>query len=56
MEKRAIGRPDMFVWIPVIALLEAAGVCLVILQSTAVALVLIVVAVLLVGLDAWINR
>ncbi|NNH68694.1 hypothetical protein HLB23_02160 [Nocardia uniformis] len=56
MEKRALGTPDLFVWLPVLGLLEGAFVCTTILQSTPVALGLIGVAVLLVLADSWLNR
>lgn len=56
MEKRAFGVPDLFVWLPVLGLLEAAVICMTILQSTPVAVGLIAVAVLLVVADSWINR
>ncbi|WP_280356860.1 hypothetical protein [Nocardia otitidiscaviarum] len=56
MQGRAFGTPDFFVWAPVLGLLEAAAICVVILQSTAVALALIAAAVALVVFESWANR
>ncbi|MGV9414649.1 hypothetical protein ACWDOP_32505 [Nocardia sp. NPDC003693] len=55
-KKRALGSPDAFVWAPVLALFLAAGICMTIGQSMTLTVILVVVAVVLVLADMWINR
>lgn len=55
-KKRALGAPDYFVWAPVLSLFLAAGICMTIGQSMTIAVVLVLIAVVMVVLDMWINR
>lgn len=43
-------------WAPVLALFLAAGICMTIGQSMTLTVILVVVAVVLVLADMWINR
>ncbi|MEV6768718.1 hypothetical protein AB0N05_08780 [Nocardia sp. NPDC051030] len=53
---RTFGTPDLFVWAPVLALIQATVITLIIFGSIGLPLGLMAVAVVLVGLDSWINR
>ncbi|UGT43481.1 hypothetical protein LTV02_08895 [Nocardia yamanashiensis] len=55
-KKRALGAPDVFVWLPVMGLFMAAGICATIGQSILLAAGLVAAAVVLVVADMWINR
>ncbi|GAB4585867.1 hypothetical protein [Nocardia sp. IFM 10818] len=54
--KRMLGRPDVFVWLPVAALLEAAWIFMLVAGSLPVTLGLVAAAVVLVLVDCWFNR
>ncbi|WP_405494396.1 hypothetical protein [Nocardia sp. NBC_00511] len=54
--RRTFGPPDYFVWAPVLALFMAAGIVGTIGQSVTIAAIFVVVAVVMVVLDMFINR
>ncbi|MEV6769450.1 hypothetical protein AB0N05_12575 [Nocardia sp. NPDC051030] len=54
--KRMFGRPDWWVWIPILGILEAAYVLATLAASTLTAGVLIAIGVVLVIADCWFNR
>ncbi|MFJ4654647.1 hypothetical protein ACIP5Y_25530 [Nocardia sp. NPDC088792] len=55
-QKRMFGKPDWFLVFPLLGLFLAAFICAVLAASTIIAVVLVLIGVVLVVADSWLNR